>query len=98
MDLKKVFKKAQSEVTETLADVDAGEVLEKFFRQKKPDAKLDRDTNLFESGFVNSMFALETVMFIEKTFNVKLGKKDITKENLSSINKMVLLVERLKNE
>lgn len=104
MDFKKLAKKAgdiakKVDIKEIKSAVSGGnikEVITGFLQPKKPDVKLDGDTDLFEKGFVNSLYALEIVSFIEKTFNVKVAKGDITKDNLSSINKITALVEKLK--
>lgn len=107
MDFKKLLKKAgevakkvdADDVKELLDGVDADDIkniVTKFLQAKKEDTKLEGDTDLFENGFVNSLFALDMVTFLEKTFDIKLGKSDITKDNLSSVNKIVELVKRLK--
>jgi|GEM_PF-636583 len=107
MDFKKILKKAgevaksvdKEDVKELLDGVDAEEIkaiVTKFIQAKKEGTALEGDTNLFENGFVNSLFALDIVTFLEKTFKIKLGKNDITKENLSTVNKIAALVEKLK--
>ena len=104
MDFKNILKKVGDVAKE--ADVDdvkdlfskdaIKDIVTKFLQPKKEDVKLEGDTNLFEKGFVNSLYALDIVTFLEKTFNIKLGKKDITKENLSSVNSIVELVSKFK--
>ncbi|MBR5459987.1 MAG: acyl carrier protein [Clostridia bacterium] len=107
MDFKNILKKAgdvakkvdKEDVKELLDGVDTEEIkaiVTKFIQAKKEDVKLEGDTNLFENGFVNSLFALDIVTFLEKTFKIRLGKNDINKDNLSTVNKIVALVERLK--
>ena len=98
MELKKLFKKAEEvkEVLDTANAEDIKAIVTKFIQSKKEGAALDGDTNLFENGFVNSLFALDIVTFLEKTFKIRLGKNDITKDNLSTVNKIVALVEKLK--
>ena len=104
MDFKKLIKKAEQikdkvdieEIKDKLDDVDVKGILTKFIQSKKEGEKLDGDTNLFEKGFVNSMFSLEIITFIEKTFKIKIPKSEITKDNLSSINKITALVKKLK--
>jgi acyl carrier protein len=48
--------------------------------------KLDDDDNLFESGIVNSLFAVQLMTFIEKTFSIEVGMDDLDVENFKSIN------------
>ncbi len=66
-----------------------------FFKNKKKTDGLEYDTDLFEKGFVNSLFALEIVMWLEKEFKIKLKRADINQDNFKTINNMAALVERL---
>jgi acyl carrier protein len=47
---------------------------------------LDDDANLFESGIVNSLFAVQLMTFIEKTFAIDMGMDDLDIENFKSLN------------
>jgi len=47
---------------------------------------LDDDDNLFESGIVNSLFAVQLMTFIEKTFALEVGMDDLDIENFKSLN------------
>ena len=48
--------------------------------------KLDDDDNLFESGIANSLFAIQLMTFIEKTFAIEVGTDDLDIENFKSLN------------
>ncbi len=67
-----------------------------FLEQATKCKNLDGDMDLMKSGLVNSLFALQIVMFVEKTFNIKLSRKDINAENFSTVNSIVSLVKRLR--
>lgn len=67
-----------------------------FLKGKNPEAELDYETEIFKSGIVNSLFALELVMFVEKEFHIKLKHKDIRLENFTTINRIAALVDRLR--
>lgn len=43
------------------------------------------DDNLFESGIVNSLFAVQLMTFIEKTFGIEVGPDDLEIANFKSI-------------
>ena len=43
------------------------------------------DDNLFESGIVNSLFAVQLMTFIEKTFAIEVGPDDLEIANFKSI-------------
>lgn len=56
--------------------------------------QLDADDNLFESGIVNSLFAVQLMTFIEKTFAIELGADDLDIENFKSLNATTAFVLR----
>jgi acyl carrier protein len=47
---------------------------------------LDDDDDLFESGVVNSLFAVQLMTFIEKTFALEVSMDDLDIENFKSLN------------
>ncbi|HIT85509.1 MAG TPA: acyl carrier protein [Candidatus Ornithomonoglobus intestinigallinarum] len=65
----------------------------KFFGEKNITG-IDCDTDLFKGGYVNSLFALEIVMFLEKEFKIKIKNKDITEKNFKTVNSMAEVVEK----
>ncbi len=46
---------------------------------------LNDDDELFESGLVNSLFAVQLMTFLEKTFAIEIGMEDLDIENFKSI-------------
>lgn len=73
--------------------MDTRERIYKFFVDKKKADGLTYDTELLKSRYINSLFALQIVMFVEKEFGVRLGRKEISTENFHSINAIAALVE-----
>jgi methoxymalonate biosynthesis acyl carrier protein len=47
--------------------------------------QLDDNTEIFRSGYVNSLFAMQLVMFIEKEFDLRFEGNDLGLENFKSI-------------
>jgi methoxymalonate biosynthesis acyl carrier protein len=47
---------------------------------------LSDDDNLFESGIVNSLFAVQLMTYLEKTFGIEVTMDDLSIENFESIN------------
>ena len=78
--------------------MDTREQILQFFAEKKMADGLDCDTELMDSGKVNSLFALEIVLYLEKTFGIRLKGKDINKNNFRTINAMAELVERVQKK
>jgi acyl carrier protein len=56
--------------------------------------ELHEDEDIFASGFVNSMFAMQLVLFIEQEFQVTIKNEDLDFENFRTINAIVSLLER----
>ena len=52
------------------------------------------DDNLFESGIVNSLFAVQLMTFIERTFTIEVGVEDLDIENFKSLSAAAAFVER----
>jgi acyl carrier protein len=52
------------------------------------------DDQIFAAGFVNSLFAMQLVLFLEKNFKVAITNEDLELKNFQSINAMAELVER----
>jgi len=46
---------------------------------------LTDDDNLFESGIVNSLFAVELMTFLEKAFDIEVTQDDLEIANFQSI-------------
>ncbi len=65
----------------------------KFFNEKGIN-DIQNDTDLFKGGYVNSLFALEIVMFLEKEFKIKIKNKDITEKNFKTVDAMASVVEK----
>lgn len=63
-------------------------------------AKHIRNTNiedgddLFDSGLVNSLFAMELVLFVEKNFKIRVADKDLNLDNFKTISTITKLIQR----
>lgn len=47
---------------------------------------LGDDEDLFESGIVNSLFAVQLMTFVEKTFAIEVAMEDLEIDNFRSLN------------
>ena len=68
------------------------ETVKRFISSSINIPNLDDDDNLFESGIVNSLFAVQLMTFIERTFAVEVGSDDLDIENFKSLNAMTSFV------
>lgn len=50
------------------------------------------DENIFESGLVNSLFAMQLVSFIEAEFEISIENEELDIENFKDINSITALV------
>ena len=66
--------------------------LGKYFRH----LELQDDQDFFALGFVNSLFAMQLVLFVEKELGVPISNEDLDIENFRSINAILRLVQRKK--
>jgi methoxymalonate biosynthesis acyl carrier protein len=60
----------------------------KSFLQKKigEEVSFNYDDDIFKLGLVNSLFALELVVFLENTFGLQVENEDLNLENFNQIN------------
>lgn len=65
----------------------------KFFNEKGIN-DISIDTDLFKGGYVNSLFALEIVMYLEKEFKIKMKNRDITEKNFKTVEAIAETVEK----
>lgn len=57
-------------------------------------SNLGEDDHLFETGVLNSLFAVQLMIFIEKTFRIEVGKDDLDIDNFKSIGSTTAFVLR----
>lgn len=57
---------------------------------------LSGDDHLFESGIVNSLFAVQLMTFLEKSFAIEIGMDDLDIENFKSVNATTAFVMKKK--
>ena len=64
--------------------------LARFFR----GYDLTDDEDIFAAGFVNSMFAMQLVLFIEQEFGIQVGNEDLDLDNFRTIEAMTHFIGR----
>jgi acyl carrier protein len=57
------------------------------------DVDLRDDDNIFELGFVDSLFAMQLVGFVEETFQIQVTNQDLDLANFSSVDKIVSFID-----
>ncbi|HEX6292103.1 MAG TPA: phosphopantetheine-binding protein [Herpetosiphonaceae bacterium] len=68
--------------------------IRQFFERSLQRNDLPDDENIFAAGLVNSLFAMQLVLFVENEFGFSTDNDDLVIDNFSSINAIANLVDR----
>jgi len=71
------------------------EQIREFVSERFPQDTLTDDMNIFASGYVNSLFAMELVLLIEKIVGTQIPNDEVALENFASVDAMTALSWRL---
>ena len=66
-----------------------------FVQPKFSGEQLDDGQDIFATGFVNSLFAMELVMFLERLLGVPIPNEELNLDNFRSVDSMTALAGRL---
>jgi acyl carrier protein len=65
-----------------------------FIEGRFANLALGPDDDIFVLGFVNSLFAMELVMFLENTYDFSVPNEALRLDHFRTVNSMVELVRR----
>ncbi len=72
--------------------MDLKEKIRKFIESNlvifEDEAQFNDSDNIFEMGFVNSLFAMKLVNYIEQEFCIEVDNDDLEISNFSSVNRI----------
>lgn len=71
----------------------ATELTDYLNRDPRVEGSIEPDTELVESGRIDSLAILDLVVFVEERFGVSLSAEDLTPQNLSSVAALAALVQ-----
>lgn len=77
---------------ESVSSVKSG--IRDFIGRALNDRPLDDDDDIFATGFVNSLFAMELVTFVEGTYGITIESEDLDLDNFRSVSRIAALVAR----
>ncbi len=60
------------------------------------DAEFSDEDHIFRKGFVDSLFAVKLLAFLEQEFDIKIGNEDLNIENFHSVNRIISFLENKK--
>ena len=69
------------------------EFIESHIVSSGADVNLNPDDKIFEMGFLDSMFALQLVNFIEEKCGIEVTDEDLDIQNFSSIERIVSFID-----
>jgi acyl carrier protein len=78
----------------TAPEIAVKDTLRDFILSSIAIKKLDDDADLFKSGIANSLFAVQLMTFIEKTFAIEVDMNDLDIENFKSLSAATAFVLR----
>jgi acyl carrier protein len=70
------------------------EKIKNFLSRFLRNYDLQPDDDIFALGFVNSLFAMQLVMFVEKELGVQIEDEDLDLQNFNTINAIADFVQR----
>ena len=70
------------------------ETIRSFLSQHARDTGFRDDDDLFGKGYLNSLFAMELVLFVERQFGLTVDNADLDPDNFRSVGAIAGFVER----
>ena len=71
--------------------------IREFFAKYIRNEEFGDDDDVFGSGLVNSLMAMQLVLFVEKEFGVSVENDDLDLDNFRSVNRVAEFVKRKQN-
>jgi methoxymalonate biosynthesis acyl carrier protein len=68
--------------------------IREFIRGRYPIASIGDSDDIFTLGYINSLFAMELVVFIESRFGIRIPNDELSIDNFRTIKGMTAVVER----
>ncbi|MER5513305.1 MULTISPECIES: acyl carrier protein [Streptomyces] len=72
---------------------DIAKIVRTFIGEHVRDTELGDDHDIFATGSVSSLFAVQLVMWVERTFDIAVHPTDLDIENFRTVNHVVRFVE-----
>ena len=70
------------------------EELLKFMERFYNVSETDDDTNIYDLGYVNSLFGQQLIIFLERKFQISIEIEDMDINNFSTINNILAFIRR----
>jgi methoxymalonate biosynthesis acyl carrier protein len=84
---------------ELTIQTDSKTTIREFLQRRLGDSVLFTDEDdIFKLGLVNSLFALELVVFLENKFSIQVGNEDLDLNNFNSLNNLERFIQKKHNQ
>lgn len=64
------------------------------FLVRRLRTEIGDNEDFFKAGYINSLFAMELVTFLEKSFGIEIPNSDLRIENFNTVEAITALVSR----
>jgi acyl carrier protein len=76
------------------APMETKAAIRQFLSKHFKNYDLKDDEDIFSLGFVNSLFAMQLVLFVEQNFGITVEDEDLDIDNFRTINALSNLIQR----
>lgn len=85
---------------QTISPITAGAIEEAllYFLAERVKASVEPDQDLFGTGLVSSMFAMQLVVHLEETYDIAIVGPELKLDNFRTVQAMTALVLRLRDD
>lgn len=73
---------------------DIGQKLQSFLNARTGGKELQPEEDIFATGYVNSLFVVQLITWMQKNFNFKVEKDDLDVENFRTIAAISQFIKR----
>lgn len=60
--------------------------IREYIKKVLRDSNIKDNDNILESEIINSLFLIQLILYLEKTFSIEIEKEDLKLENFDSVN------------
>jgi methoxymalonate biosynthesis acyl carrier protein len=68
--------------------------IREFLTRHIRDRSIGDDEDIFATGYVNSLFTMQLVLFVEREFTLEVQDEDLERSNFCSVNAITDFVNR----
>ncbi|NSL87270.1 acyl carrier protein [Chitinophaga sp. Mgbs1] len=84
---------------ETTTQAGARTIIREFLRKRVgQDIQFNDAEDIFAAGLVNSLFALELVVFLEQSFDITVENEDLNLQNFSTVENLEAFILKKKDK